>query len=138
MLLNKILRGIGHELTVPTTNDNHGINANGLHVLEILIPLFFSPVLVRNVMGYLIQKSTGYLQSVVLRNDERATNAFSLRIEQILCFCQLVGSLCYRGHRYSCSCECRLFDKFSSIDHCYLFFYEYKAKLMNDAEPLAP
>jgi hypothetical protein len=59
MRFGKIGRGIGHEFSVATTDQDDCIYAHPLHVAEIIFPFCRSPVLVWDIVTDLINKGPG-------------------------------------------------------------------------------
>ena len=52
----QIRRGVSKELTVAGANVYHRIDADRLHVTEVLIPFFYPPVLMWNIVRYFVEE----------------------------------------------------------------------------------
>ena len=68
--LEKIRGRVGYELPVSAAYINDGVDADGLHVGEVPVPFFLSPVLVRDVVRNLVQKGSRDAEAVVFRYNE--------------------------------------------------------------------
>ncbi len=69
-LPQQVGRRIGDELAVAATDVDNRVDADGLHVPEVPVPLPFAPVLVRDVVGNLIQEGARDGQAGTLRDNE--------------------------------------------------------------------
>ena len=62
----QIFRRISHKLTVAAAASDDSVDTKGLHILEILVPLCFPPVLVRYIMGDLVKECSCNRQTFFL------------------------------------------------------------------------
>ena len=68
--LQKIRRRVGYEFPVAAAYVDDCVYADGLHICEVPVPFLLAPVLVRDVVGYLVEEGSGDSEAVVLRDNE--------------------------------------------------------------------
>ena len=70
--LQQVRGWVGDELAVAASYVYDRVYAYGFHIGEIAVPFLFAPVLVRDVVGNLIQEGSGNAESVLLRDNQGA------------------------------------------------------------------
>ena len=65
----QVFRRVSNKFTISGTNHNYGINSDILHMLKIHIPFSFSPILMRYIMRYFIQKCSRNRKTIFFRNN---------------------------------------------------------------------
>ena len=120
----KIFRRISYKLTIAAATSNNCVDAESLHVLEILIPFGFAPVLMRNVMGDFIEESSGYGQTLLFNEKFGVLTGEISRSQRriIACIDGFSRSFFTAGEdRWRCDCSCRtdsnFFKEVSTIGH---------------------
>ena len=71
-LFEQIGRGVGDELAVSRTDDDHRVDADGLHVAEIGLPLLRTPVLVGNVVRDFVEERARDAEPALFGDDQVA------------------------------------------------------------------
>ena len=66
----EVLGRVGDEFAVAAADQDDGVDADGLHVAEILVPLLFAPVLVGDVVGNFVEEGAGDRQGVLRGHDQ--------------------------------------------------------------------
>ena len=97
-LLKQVRRWISDEFAVTGADDDHCIDADGPHILKILVPFFCSPVLVRYVMGNFIQERSCDSKPVVFWHYQLP--AIRFLVENISLFACLAGMQQRRSGNY--------------------------------------
>ena len=73
-LLQQVGRRVGNELAVTRSDFDYGIDADGLHMAEVGVPLLFAPILVGDVMRNLIEERARDTQPVLPGNQQGASS----------------------------------------------------------------
>ena len=68
--LQQIGRWIGDKLAISAADVDHRVYTDCFHISEIRIPFLLSPVLMRYIVGYLVQEGACYREAGAVRNNQ--------------------------------------------------------------------